>query len=96
MIRFQMNLHPYGSGRGVGIIDASIWTTDCGNYHAYSINDFNMGSLGHGRIPKTQSGHRNPLHLLRDIINDLEIDSFNQDYVTTDADHPNPCAEILL
>lgn len=67
MITLNMMLLPGGSGIGRSeILSGTIWTTTDGKYHAYdlTVNDHNRIA---GKVEKTQSGHKNPWHLLRAI-----------------------------
>lgn len=70
MITLSMMLLPGGSGIGrQEVVSGTIWTTDCGKFHAYSLVQDNK--LHTGRIAKEQSGHRNPFHLLQGIAADI-------------------------
>lgn len=74
MITINMQLLPCGQGIGRSdVLTGSIWTTDCGRFHAYHIQvgDGDDARLVMGSIPKTQSGHRNPFHLLSNIAQDI-------------------------
>lgn len=89
VITINLTLFPGGSGIGRrGILSGSIWTTDCGRYHAYSFGLDDDGSIISGRIPKTQSGHRNPINLLNNITNHI--------ISTRDAQVPTAFEELFV
>lgn len=73
MILLNLTLLPQGMPLiRQGILSGSVWTTDDGKFHAYHLLDENTGIVHQGQIPKTQSGHRNPFHLLGNISEDVK------------------------
>lgn len=73
MLTLNLALYPQGSGIGRrAILTGSIWTTEDGKTHAYSILNEDKGTIHEGSIPKTQSGHRNPETLLLNIMKDIQ------------------------
>lgn len=83
----RFDLRPYGySAKPLPIVQFSIHTTEDFRYHAYTV--VYGGKIKRGAIRKTQSGHRNLLHLLRDIFADMKIDDLPPDYI------PCPLEEI--
>lgn len=90
MIRLRMTLLPYGSQLYAeeDLISATIWTmSKPPPRHCFSIRDNHGNELASGEVAKNQSGHRNPLHLLRDILATVDIDAWKSNYVTTPFDH---------
>lgn len=83
MITLKMDLVAFGIKPPVPLVDCNIWTTDCGNFHQYCIADPTGWFMAKGRILKTKSGHRNPLHLLAAIIDDIDLTDFDDNYITT-------------
>ena len=89
MIRMNMTLLPYGSQLYAeeDLISATVWTAaKPPPRHCFTIHDNHGDELASGEVPKTQSGHRNPLHLLRDILATIDLDALAPDYVTTPFD----------
>lgn len=90
MITFEMNLVPYGDYR-LGetiLIKATISSIYIDNkpYHQYTIIDNNNNQIASGHIKKTKSGHQNPLHLLQKIIENIDINSFEENHIKTKWD----------
>ncbi|CAO3439530.1 hypothetical protein [Azospirillum argentinense] len=96
MIRMMMTLAPYGDGRlgEYPVVAGSIWSTlgaDGQPAHAYRLSVVNAAGLGHvvtGSVPKTASGHRNPLHILAVVAADLDLAALGTDYASTLLDLP--------
>lgn len=89
MITLRMNLLPYGVSlyQEDTLITAEFYTLPFGhNLHGFCIKDNAGNILADGAVPKTQSGHRNPLHLLRDALATIDFDSLGTDYITTSWD----------
>ncbi|UTC29846.1 hypothetical protein BAJUN_02160 [Bajunvirus bajun] len=83
-----MNLVPYGR-RMFGeqlVMTGTIWTDERRPVHHYTLRANDGRVLMEGEVPKTKSGHRNPLHLLSAIMADFNPDLFGDDYVTCEAD----------
>ena len=71
MIRLSMMCVPQGIGMlRFNILSGSIWTSDCGKYHEYSLE---LADDRHvtGRFEKTFSAHRNPFRILARIYEDI-------------------------
>ena len=86
MIKLEMSLIPYGSRLypEAELITATIFSYK--NKHCYVIKD-NVGThLFEGNIPKTQSGHRNPLRMLADILEDCDLEILGTNHITTEYD----------
>lgn len=85
MIRLEMVLIPYGQPLlgAADRITAQFFTLPRNTVHGFRIlrNDGTM--LAEGEVPKTRSGHRNPLHLLRDVLAMIDFDALGENYVTT-------------
>jgi hypothetical protein len=83
MITFKVDLVAFGYKPPVPLLDANIWTSDDGQYHQYCIADNTGFFVAKGKILKTKSGHRNPVHLLAAIFDDIDLSDFDNDYITT-------------
>lgn len=71
MITINMMCIPQGIGMlRFDILTGSIWTTDCGKFHAYHL-EMEDGTIHSGRFEKTFSGHSNPFQLLAAIYEDI-------------------------
>lgn len=95
-IVIKCNLHPFGwSARPTDIATITIHTTDDLQHHCFAVSL--AGSGKHIRLlrPKSMSAHRNILHVLRDFLNDADLDALGVDYVTTEADRPVRREDIL-
>ena len=85
MITLSMSLVPYGYYAPCTLITGQIWSSHKG--HSYDIKDANGNTLASGDVPKTKSGHRNPFHLLANIMNDISLQNkLNDNYITTKWD----------
>jgi hypothetical protein len=90
MIILQMRLIPYGSTLfpAAELITAEIFTLPFGPArHGFRILDNEQNVLTEGSIAKIHSGHRNPLHLLRDVLASVDLDALGHDYITTSYDN---------
>jgi hypothetical protein len=109
MIEIEVNLVPYGRriyGRH-SVLTGTIWSDRDGAgkaIHAYQLIIHRHGTdelpLA-GMIEKVRSGHRNPLHLLRSIIEEIgpdEFDALGLNYASTlwDSNDPKADAERQL
>lgn len=56
--------------------------------HRYTVSFPEQPEAFKGTITKTRSGHRNPLHLLKDIVTAIDLRTLGKDYVTTVFDPP--------
>jgi hypothetical protein len=89
MITLRMNLLPYGVSlyQEDPLITAEFYTIPGkDSLHGFCIKDNTGDVLAEGAVPKTHSGHRNPLHLLRDALATVDFDSLGTDYITTSWD----------
>lgn len=84
MITFGFTLVPGGIGLlRDDLASGTLFTTDDGKHHHLVVRDKNYRVVLDHFIPKTQSGHKNLLHVLRDILNDADLDSLGKDYLKT-------------
>lgn len=87
-IVIQCNLHPYGYGsKPEPIATIKLHTTIDLQHHYIAVGNMKGCSkfLSLTR-PKTMSAHRNILHILRDFLNEADIDSLGKDYITASVD----------
>lgn len=79
---FQFNLTPFGY-KAAETPFATMHVASVGKSHVYDITF--LGDEGwrtiSGAVPKSKSGHQNFLHLLRDIMNDVDLDALGENYV---------------
>lgn len=76
----KFSVHPGGwSAKPIDIVEFKIWSTMDNCFHRYSIEIKDTHYL-QGVVEKTYSGHGNILHLLKDILNDYNIDDLGKDY----------------
>ncbi len=81
-IKIRANLHPYGyAARPQRLLEISIHSDDVRPMHLYRIT-FDNQEID-GEIAKTKSGHRNLLHVLKDILDDVDLDALGVDYIET-------------
>lgn len=88
MIKLEMTLIPQGIRYcETPLLDIIIATRPDGRQHEYSLRSPSSPILNmSGRIDKTFSGHRNPLHLLQKIFDDITLERLGKNYVTTEWD----------
>lgn len=91
MISLKMALVPYASRlmAEADLLTIELYTVPFGKEpkHGYVVLDNNGHRLADGEVPKTKSGHRNPLHLLKAVLNDLDLDALGTNYITTEYDN---------
>ena len=81
-IKIRCDLHHHSfRAKGYAIADIDIHSWPDGTRHGYSVTFGNTNLLG--SIPKTRSGHRNVLHVLRDVLADMDLDALGIDYIET-------------
>lgn len=81
-MQFSFDLHPFG-WHNCDIQFGTMRVVSAGKNHCYTINYKSRG-VWHtlaGAIPKSQSGHRNFLHLLKNILDDIDWDALGENYV---------------
>ena len=80
-----MRLIPFGSPLHgeAELITAVFFTVPKNDAHGFRILSNDATILAEGQVPKNHSGHRNPLHLLRDVLATIDLDGLGKDYVTT-------------
>jgi len=87
MIKITARLHPYGQDhhlKPLAIIQ--IFTTEDGGHHGYTIAIEGMTTL-RGQVPKYNSGHRNLLHVLGAVMEDVkDKHDLGLNYITTAMD----------
>lgn len=91
LITLDMHLIPFGSRfyPEEHLVHAVIWSA-AGGQHGYAFID-NMGSdLASGYVTKDRSGHRNPLHVLKAALADIDLSVLGRDYISTRWDEPKP------
>lgn len=96
-IKIRADLHPYSfQSKGYALLDIDIWSSPKGRTHGYRITYGNTELVGH--IAKTKSGHRNLLHVLRDVLADIDLDALGENYIKTPADERTQlcCAPATL
>jgi len=93
---FEFNIRPFSYGHDK-ITFGRMRVHSAGSKHEYMVDFKTKGSYGgwrtlHGTVPKLQpdgtkrSGHRNFLHLLADILADIDLDALGRDYVNVYAE----------
>ncbi len=88
MISFEMKLIPFGYMKSETIIYSRIWTTNDGKFHGYRVYKDGGETLVEGKIEKTKSGHQNPLHLLSNLLADIDLEALGENYISTVWDLP--------
>lgn len=89
MIKLDLTLVPYGSRlhKPEPLLSAELYTVPGKEpRHGYLIVDNEGHVIADGAVPKTYSGHRNPLHLLRAVLADCDLDALEKDYIKTPYD----------
>lgn len=86
-ITVSIDLHPYGYGSPPqSVATMRIHTSECGTKHEYSISMHERFLVG--AVPKLRSGHRNPLHLLAQILETISLETLGHDYARPNGFHP--------
>ncbi len=84
---FEFNIRPFGY-QNDPIQFGRMRVHSAGSRHEYAV-DY-KGPLGwhtlRGSIPRDKSGHRNFLHLLAAILDDLDLDTMGENYVNVLAE----------
>lgn len=101
-ITIDFNVNPFGYGAEPVSLGGIRIHSEGNDHHHYLITFVKGdGRVGHlsGQIKRDEkdevlrSGHRNILHLLKDIFNDADIDSLGENYVDifheVEKQHPN-------
>jgi len=91
---FEFNIRPFGY-QNDPIQIGHMRVHSAGSLHEYAVDykaEDGWRTL-RGRVPKDKSGHRNFLHLLADIMHDIDLDELGHNYVNVLAEvklnHPN-------
>jgi len=79
---FVFRVHPFGS-QNKPIEFGQMSVHSAGDLHKYHVRYKNVEGWQsvRGAIVKDKSGHRNFLHLLGDILDDMDLDALGVDYV---------------
>lgn len=86
-IVIKCNLHPFGwAAKPTDIATITIHTTDDLQNHCFAVSLAGSGKSIRLMRPKSMSAHRNILHVLRDFLNDADLDALGVDYATTEVD----------
>ena len=75
----SFDVHPGGRGAAQEVVAFAIYSTDNNAEHRYLITTCKGHSMI-GILPKTYSGHGNILHLLKAILDDVDLDKLGTDY----------------
>lgn len=96
-MKFTFDLQPYGDANNP-IKFGEMRISTRGVYHCYAvdINTKDGWTTRRGSIAKRKSGHRNFLHLLAKILEDMDLDNMENNYVNVWADVKEiyPCATV--
>lgn len=90
---FEFNIRPFGY-QNDAITFGHMRVHSAGSRHEYAVEykDKDGWQIRRGSVPKDKSGHRNFLHLLAAIIDDIDLDTLGSDYVNVlkevEAAHP--------
>lgn len=82
-ISIQCDLRPGGyTSKPIRIATITIHTTDDLGHHAFAVGSM-AGCKKSIRLvrPKEKSAHRNLLHVLRDFLNEADLDALGNDYI---------------
>ena len=81
-MQFTFDIQPFGD-RHSQFPFATMRVVSAGSHHVYTISYKRRGQWHElrGEIPKSQSGHRNFLHLLKNILEDLDWEELGENYV---------------
>ncbi len=89
---FEFNIRPFGY-QNDAITFGRMRVHSAGSYHEYAVEYKAKDGWKtlHGAVAKvvdgkTRSGHRNFLHLLADIMADIDLDELGEDYVNVLAE----------
>jgi len=93
---FQFRVHPFGY-QNEPIEFGNMRVHSAGRYHEYHVSYKNVNGWQslRGAIPKNKSGHRNFLHLLGDILDDMDLDELGVDYVNIMEEVAEEYPEIM-
>ena len=91
---FEFNIHPFGYQTDA-ITFGRMRVHSAGSRHEYAV-DYKAKDgwqTIRGSVPKDKSGHRNFLHLLAAIVDDIDLDALGKNYVNVlaevEANHPH-------
>jgi len=79
---FEFDIRPFGYQNN-GITFGRMRVHAAGSRHEYTVEykDEHGWREIHGSVPRAKSGHRNFLHLLAAIMDDIDLDALGVDYV---------------
>jgi len=84
---FEFNIRPYGY-QNDPIQFGRMRVHSAGSRHEYAV-DYKAKDgwqTIRGSVPKDKSGHRNFLHLMAAIMDDLDLDALGKDYVNVETE----------
>ena len=84
---FEFNIRPFGY-QNDPIQFGKMRVHSAGSRHEYAVDYKDKGGWKtiRGSVPKTKSGHRNFLHLLAAIVDDIDLDELGENYVNVIAE----------
>lgn len=84
---FEFNIRPYGY-QNDAIKFGHMRVHSAGSRHEYTMEYKNIDGWRtiQGSVPRTKSGHRNFLHLLAAIMDDIDLDALGRNYVNVEED----------
>ncbi len=84
---FEFNIRPFGY-QNDPIQFGRMRVHSAGSHHEYSVDykTENGWQTIKGSVPKSKSGHRNFLHLLAAIMDDIDLDALGENYVNVLAE----------
>lgn len=90
---FEFNMRPFGY-QNDAITFGHMRVNSAGSYHEYAVEykAKDGWKTVKGTVPKAKSGHRNFLHLMAAILDDIDLDALGENYVNilaeVEAKHP--------
>lgn len=85
MITFQMRVIPYGIEAPEMLVYGTIATTPDNKRHKYTINNNNGTLIFAGSMRKEYSGHRNPLKLMKAILDRHDVDKIKHNHIKVEG-----------
>ena len=84
---FEFNIRPFGY-QNDAITFGRMRVHTAGSHHEYAVEykAEDRWKTIQGSVPKDKSGHRNFLHLLAAIMDDINLDALDEDYVNVLAE----------
>lgn len=84
LIHGSFSVIPYGVLESVPLVTFDIWSSPAGNLHHYAIQLHGRSKTMtlKGAVPKDKSGHGNILHLLRAIMDDVDLGGVPADFTS--------------